>query len=150
MELSDEIRIEAPRDAVYRALNDPDVLQRCIPGCEELIQNSPERLEARVVLKIGPVKARFKGEVTLDTAGAPGGFSLAGEGKGGAAGFARGGADVTLVADGDATVLSYDARAEVGGKIAQLGSRLIAGTAKKLSAKFFDNFREIMAEEVPG
>lgn len=150
MELSDEIRIEAPRDAVYRALNDPDVLQRCIPGCEELIQNSPERLEARVVLKIGPVKARFKGKVTLDTAGAPGGFSLAGEGKGGAAGFARGGADVTLVADGDATVLSYDARAEVGGKIAQLGSRLIAGTAKKLSAKFFDNFREIMAEEVPG
>ena len=92
MELTDEIRIAAPKDAVYRALNDPDVLRECIPGCEELIQHSPEHLEAKVVLKIGPVKARFNGEVTLDNSQAPDAFSLSGEGKGGAAGFANGGA----------------------------------------------------------
>ena len=100
MELSDEIRIEAPRDVVYAALNDPDVLRQCIPGCEELIQHSPTQLEAKVVLKVGPVKAKFGGEVTLDQTNAPGAFSLMGEGKGGAAGFAKGGADVTLTEDG--------------------------------------------------
>lgn len=147
MELTDEIRIAAPKDAVYRALNDPDVLRECIPGCEELIQHSPEHLEAKVVLKIGPVKARFNGEVTLDTSEAPDAFSLSGEGKGGAAGFAKGGADVSLTADGDETVLSYTAKVTIGGKIAQLGSRLIAGTAKKLSAKFFDKFGEVVAEQ---
>ena len=143
MELTDEIRIAAPKDAVYRALNDPDVLRECIPGCEELIQHSPEHLEAKVVLKIGPVKARFNGEVTLDNSQAPDAFSLSGEGKGGAAGFAKGGADVTLTADGDETVLSYTAKVTIGGKIAQLGSRLIAGTGK-----FFDKFGEVVAEQV--
>ncbi len=147
MELTDEIRIAAPKDAVYRALNDPDVLRECIPGCEELIQHSPEHLEAKVVLKIGPVKARFSGEVTLDNSQAPDAFSLSGEGKGGAAGFAKGGADVSLTADGDETVLSYTAKVTIGGKIAQLGSRLIAGTAKKLSGKFFDKFGEVVAEQ---
>lgn len=147
MELTDEIRIKAPKDAVYRALNDPDVLRECIPGCEELIQHSPEHLEAKVVLKIGPVKARFSGEVTLDNSQAPDAFSLSGEGKGGAAGFAKGGADVSLTTDGDETVLSYTAKVTIGGKIAQLGSRLIAGTAKKLSGKFFDKFGEVVAEQ---
>jgi carbon monoxide dehydrogenase subunit G len=147
MELTDEIRIAAPKHAVYRALNDPDVLRECIPGCEELIQHSPEHLEAKVVLKIGPVKARFSGEVTLDNSQAPDAFSLSGEGKGGAAGFAKGGADVSLTADGDETVLSYTAKVTIGGKIAQLGSRLIAGTAKKLSGKFFDKFGEVVAEQ---
>ncbi|WP_419739290.1 CoxG family protein [Ruegeria sp.] len=147
MELTDEIRIKAPKDTVYRALNDPDVLRECIPGCEELIQHSPEHLEAKVVLKIGPVKARFNGEVTLDNSQAPDAFSLSGEGKGGAAGFAKGGADVSLTTDGDETVLSYTAKVTIGGKIAQLGSRLIAGTAKKLSAKFFDKFGEVVAEQ---
>ncbi len=147
MELTDEIRIAAPKDAVYRALNDPDVLRECIPGCEELIQHSPEHLEAKVVLKIGPVKARFNGEVTLDNSQAPDAFSLSGEGKGGAAGFAKGGADVSLSTDGDETVLSYTAKVTIGGKIAQLGSRLIAGTAKKLSGKFFDKFGEVVAEQ---
>ncbi len=147
MELTDEIRIAAPKDAVYRALNDPDVLRECIPGCEELIQHSPEHLEAKVVLKIGPVKARFNGEVTLDNSQAPDAFSLSGEGKGGAAGFAKGGADVSLTTDGDETVLSYTAKVTIGGKIAQLGSRLIAGTAKKLSGKFFDKFGEVVAEQ---
>ncbi|WP_298855497.1 carbon monoxide dehydrogenase subunit G [uncultured Ruegeria sp.] len=147
MELTDEIRISAPRDVVYRALNDPEVLKDCIPGCEELTQNSPTELEAKVVLKIGPVKARFSGEVTLDTTNAPDRFSLTGEGKGGAAGFAKGGAEVTLTEDGDETVLTYTAKVDVGGKIAQLGSRLIAGTAKKLSGKFFTSFGEIVSEQ---
>ncbi|MEX0276071.1 MAG: carbon monoxide dehydrogenase subunit G [Ruegeria sp.] len=145
MDLSDEIRIAAPREDVYRALNDPDVLRECIPGCEELTQSEPDKLEAKVVLKIGPVKARFAGEVTLDTSNAPDGFTLSGEGKGGAAGFAKGGADVTLTEDGDETVLSYTAKVDIGGKIAQLGSRLIAGTAKKLSGKFFTKFGEVVS-----
>ncbi|SMO71916.1 CoxG family protein [Ruegeria faecimaris] len=147
MELSDEIRIAAPRDVVYEALNNPDILQECIPGCEELTQSSPQDLEAKVVLKIGPVKARFAGQVTLDKSKAPDGFSLQGEGKGGAAGFAKGGADVTLTEDGSETVLAYTAKVDVGGKIAQLGSRLIAGTAKKLSGKFFTRLGEIVSEQ---
>ncbi|WP_170334401.1 SRPBCC family protein [Ruegeria arenilitoris] len=147
MDLSDEIRISAPRDVVYQALNNPEILQECIPGCEELTQNAPDELAAKVVLKIGPVKAKFAGEVTLDTSNAPDGFSLSGEGKGGAAGFAKGGADVTLTEDGEETVLSYTAKVDVGGKIAQLGSRLISGTAKKLSGKFFTRFGEIVSEQ---
>lgn len=148
MELNDEVRIAADKQTVYDALQNPDVLRQCIPGCEELIEHSPGHLEAKVVLKIGPVKARFAGEVTLDTSQAPDAFSLTGEGKGGAAGFAKGGADVTLSQDGDDTVLTYTAKAEVGGKIAQLGSRLIAGTAKKLSAKFFTSFADVVSETV--
>ncbi|MEL6573008.1 MAG: carbon monoxide dehydrogenase subunit G [Pseudomonadota bacterium] len=147
MELADEITIDAPQDKVYAALNDPEVLQKCIPGCEELIKHSDTELEAKVVLKVGPVKARFGGNVTLDTSGAPDAFSLTGQGNGGAAGHAKGGADVTLTADGDKTILRYEAKADVGGKLAQLGSRLIQGTAKKLAAKFFDTFAEIMAED---
>ncbi|MEM1074404.1 MAG: carbon monoxide dehydrogenase subunit G [Pseudomonadota bacterium] len=146
MELKDEITINAPKDAVYAALNDPDVLQKCIPGCEELIKHSDTELEAKVVLKVGPVKARFSGQVTLDTAGAPDEFSLSGQGNGGTAGHAKGGADVTLEGLGDETVLRYDARAEIGGKLAQLGSRLIQGTAKKLADKFFKSFAEVMEE----
>ena len=142
MDLSDEIRIEAPRDKVYAALNDPDILRASIPGCEELTQTSPNELDARVVLKIGPVKAKFAGTVTLDPTDPPEAFSLSGEGKGGAAGFAKGGADVTLEADGAATILRYTARVEMGGKIAQLGSRLVKGTAKKLSGQFFSSFAE--------
>ena len=100
MELSDEIIINAPKEKVYAALNDPEILQQCIPGCEELIKHSDTELEAKVVLKIGPVKAKFSGDVQLDTAGAPDAFSLTGQGNGGAAGHAKGGADVTLTADG--------------------------------------------------
>ena len=148
MELSDEIRINAPRDVVYAALNDPEVLQACIPGCEELIQHSPEELEAKVVLKIGPVKARFAGAVTLDKTQGPEAFSLTGEGKGGAAGFAKGGADVELVEDGENTILRYVAKAETGGKLAQLGGRLITSTAKKLSKMFFEKFEKVMSGEV--
>ena len=142
MEMKDEIRIEAQRDRVYAALNDPDTLKACIPGCEELIQHSDTELEAKVVLKIGPVKAKFGGNVTLDKSQAPDRFSLAGEGSGGVAGFAKGGADVELVEDGDATILSYTAKADVGGKIAQLGSRLINSTANRLAGQFFEKFKQ--------
>lgn len=143
MEMKDEIRIEAPRERVYAALNDPDILKACIPGCEELIRHSDTELEARVVLKVGPVKARFGGAVTLDNSRAPERFSLAGEGSGGVAGFAKGAADVELVDGGDGTtLLRYEAKADVGGKIAQLGSRLIASTAQRLAGKFFESFRE--------
>ena len=146
MELADEILINAPKDQVYAALNDPKVLKQCIPGCEELIQHSDTELEAKVVLKVGPVKARFGGEVTLDKSGAPDAFSLSGQGNGGAAGHAKGGADVTLTADGDTTILKYVAKAQIGGKIAQLGSRLIQSTAKKLAGRFFTSFAEVMED----
>jgi carbon monoxide dehydrogenase subunit G len=146
MELADEIVINAPRDKVYAALNDPEILKQCIPGCEELIKHSDTDLEAKVVLKIGPVKARFGGKVTLDTAGAPGAFSLSGEGSGGTAGFAKGGADVTLTEENGQTTLRYTAKADIGGKLAQLGSRLIQSTAKKLSQSFFEKFAATFAD----
>ena len=150
LELSDEILISAPRDRVYAALNDAAILQQCIPGCEELIQHSATDLEAKVVLKIGPVKARFGGKVTLDTTDAPAGFSLRGEGSGGVAGFAKGGAVVTLEDLGQDTMLRYTASADVGGKIAQLGSRLILGTARKLAGNFFETFAEVMKVQEAG
>ena len=139
MELSEEIRIGVSKQVLFDALNDPEVLKNCIPGCETLTQTSPTEMDATVALKVGPVKARFNGSVTLDTTNGPDAMSLTGEGKGGAAGFAKGGADVELIEDGDGTILRYTAKAQIGGKIAQLGSRLIQSTAKKLSAKFFDN-----------
>ena len=147
MELSDEIEISVPIQAVYDALNNVDILKKCIPGCEELIRKSDDQLEAKVVLKVGPVKARFSGQVTLDASGGPEKFSLSGQGNGGAAGFAKGGADVTLSKIGNGTILSYKAKAEIGGKLAQLGSRLIQSTAKKLAAKFFKSFSEVVVEE---
>ena len=146
MELQDEVRIAAPRDKVYAALNDTDILKACIPGCEELIRTSANVLEAKVVLKIGPVKARFGGTVKLDPSKAPAKFSLSGEGNGGIAGFAKGGADVELEADGNETILRYTAKADVGGKMAQLGSRLIVSTSQKLARAFFEKFAEQVAE----
>ncbi|MFZ2102600.1 MAG: carbon monoxide dehydrogenase subunit G [Oricola sp.] len=145
MELKDEVRIAAPRDTVYAALNDPEILKQCIPGCEELIKHSDTELEAKVVLKIGPVKAKFGGKVTLDPSQAPERFSLTGEGSGGAAGFAKGGADVELIEDGAETILRYEAKADIGGKLAQLGSRLIVSTSKKLAGAFFEKFAEVVS-----
>jgi hypothetical protein len=147
MELADTIEIPAPREQVYAALNDPDILQQCIPGCEEIIQHSATDLEAKVTLKIGPIKARFAGTVQLDPAQAPDKFSLSGEGKGGAAGFAKGGADVSLTELDGVTTLTYVAKADVGGKIAQLGSRLITSTSRKLAASFFTKFAEVLTED---
>ena len=147
MELNDEITIPAKLDLVYKSLNDLEVLKACIPGCEELIEEEDGKLSTRVVLKIGPIKAKFNGKVSLDLTNGPTKYSLIGEGDGGVAGFAKGGADVELVSDGDETILKYIAKSEVKGKIAQLGSRLILSTAKKLSKKFFENFKEHMQSD---
>jgi len=141
MEMTGEHLIAAPRDEVWRALNDVDVLRACIPGCEELNRVSENELHAIAVQKIGPVKARFEGTVELINLNPPESYTIQGEGKGGVAGFARGGADVTLAEDPEGTRLSYMVKATVGGKLAQLGSRLIDATANKLAKKFFDNFQ---------
>ena len=138
-----EERIAAPVQKVWEALNDPAVLKDCIPGCQSLEKKSDNELAATVVLKIGPIKATFNGEVTLTNLKPPHSYTITGEGKGGIAGFAKGGADVTLTEDGpDTTILKYEAKADVGGKIAQLGSRLITSTSKKLAGQFFSSFGE--------
>ena len=143
MEIEGEERIEAPVETVWKGLNDPDVLKDCIPGCQELEKKSDTELAAAVTLKIGPIKAKFNGEVTLKNLNPPHSYTIVGEGKGGVAGFAKGSADVELKEDGpDATILSYKASADVGGKMAQLGSRLIQSTSKKLAGQFFSDFKD--------
>ncbi|TXR48309.1 CoxG family protein [Phyllobacterium endophyticum] len=139
MDLTGEERIAASRDTVWRALNDPEILRACIPGCESLEKISDTELEATVGVKMGPVKARFSGKVELTNLNPPSSYTISGEGKGGVAGFAKGGADVTLTEEGAETVLAYKVNADVGGKIAQLGSRLIASTSKKIATQFFEN-----------
>jgi hypothetical protein len=140
MDMTGEERIAAGRDAVWRGLNDPEILKRCIPGCQSLEMTSPTELAAVVKIKIGPVSASFTGNVVLSNLNPPQSYTISGEGKGGIAGFAKGGADVALAEDGDETVLRYDVKAEIGGKLAQLGSRLIDSTAKKLAQQFFADF----------
>ena len=146
MDMSGEYRIPAPRDRVWAALNDPEILKQAIPGCEELTKHSDTELEAKVTAKVGPVKAKFTGNVRLENINAPESYSIVGEGKGGAAGFAKGGADVHLKEDADDTILTYNAKAEVGGKLAQIGSRLIQGTAKKMADDFFGKFSQIVTD----
>ena len=143
MELNDEITIPAKLDLVYKSLNDLEVLKACIPGCEELVENEDGKLSTKVVLKIGPIKAKFNGKVSLDLTNGPTKYSLVGEGDGGVAGFAKGGADVELVANGDETILKYVAKSEVKGKIAQLGSRLILSTAKNSRKLFLKTLKYI-------
>ncbi len=143
MVIEGEERIEAPIEKVWAALNDPDILKACIPGCDSLEKTSDTELAAVVTLKVGPIKAKFNGEVQLTNLNPPHSYTIVGEGKGGIAGFAKGGADVTLREDGpDATILTYTAKADVGGKMAQLGSRLIASTSKKLAGEFFSTFND--------
>jgi carbon monoxide dehydrogenase subunit G len=137
MDMKGEYRIPAPRAQVWAALNDPDILRQAIPGCEELIKHSDTEMEAKVTAKVGPVKAKFGGNVRLENINPPISYSITGEGKGGAAGFAKGGADVSLAEDGEDTILTYSAKAEVGGKLAQIGSRLVQGTARKMADEFF-------------
>lgn len=142
MQMTGEQRIPAPRETVWKALNDPKVLEACIPGCQELIKTSDTHMSATAVIKVGPVTAKFQGAVTLSDLDPPNGYRITGEGQGGVAGFAKGGAVVRLEADGDETILHYDVSADVGGKLSQLGGRLIDATAKKLSAAFFKRFAE--------
>jgi carbon monoxide dehydrogenase subunit G len=150
MEMHGEERIAAPRQLVWEALNDPDVLRESIPGCQSLDKSSDTEMSAVVKIKIGPVSAKFAGEVLLDNINAPESYTIAGEGKGGIAGFAKGGADVMLSEEGGETILKYDVKAQVGGKLAQLGSRLIDSTAKKLAGQFFAKFNEVVSERAAG
>ena len=142
MKMNGEIRIPTDRETVWRALNDPEVLKDCLPGCQEIEKTSETEMTATLVIKVGPVKATFTGGVTLSDLDPPNGYTISGQGQGGAAGFASGEAKVRLVADGGETVVHYDVDAKVGGKLAQIGSRLIDSTAKKLSKQFFDSLAE--------
>lgn len=145
MEIKGAYKIAASRQKVWAALNDPAILRKCLPGCEKLEKESDTSFSATVKTKIGPVSARFAGAVTLEDLDPPNGYRIVGEGKGGVAGFAKGAAKVTLSDDGGATVLAYDADAKVGGKLAQIGSRLVAGTVRKLTDEFFKKFAETVA-----
>ncbi|MBM1817303.1 CoxG family protein [Pseudosulfitobacter pseudonitzschiae] len=150
MNLSDTKTINADRETVFAALLNPEVLKACVPGCQEMSGSPESGFEATVVQKVGPVKATFKGEVQLSDVNSPESLTITGEGKGGAAGFAKGGAGVRLEADGDQTILHYDVEAKVGGKLAQLGSRIIDGFAKKMADQFFSNFQEAVGGPAEG
>lgn len=147
MDMTGEYRIPAPRQRVWEALNDPLVLRQAIPGCEQLDKISDQEMTARVKAKVGPVSATFSGKVTLGDLNPPESYTISGEGSGGVAGFAKGRARVNLAEDGADTVLRYEAKADVGGKLAQIGSRLVQGTAKKMADDFFSRFSRIVGEQ---
>lgn len=149
MKMHGEQRIAASRQAVWAALNDPEVLKKSIPGCKDLEKRSPTEFAATVVAKVGPVKATFKGDVKLSNIKKARSYVISGQGKGGAAGFAKGQAEVTLAEDGGETVLAYDVDAQVGGKLAQIGSRLIDQTAKKMADQFFKAFAREVTSPTP-
>ncbi|PIP98250.1 MAG: carbon monoxide dehydrogenase [Rhodobacterales bacterium CG18_big_fil_WC_8_21_14_2_50_71_9] len=149
MKLEGAQTIAADRATVWAALNDPEVLKACIPGCHSLEKTSDTGFEAVVKQKVGPVSATFNGVVELSNLNPPHSYTISGEGKGGAAGFAKGGADVSLEETEDGTVLSYTVDAKVGGKIAQLGARLIDGFAKKMADQFFTKFKETVEGPAP-
>jgi carbon monoxide dehydrogenase subunit G len=140
MTMNGEVQLAAPREMVWTKLNDPEVLKACIPGCEELEKTEDNGFRAVAKMKVGPVSARFKGRVTLSDLDPPNGYKISGEGEGGVAGFAKGGATVGLTDSDGGTLLKYDVEAQIGGKLAQLGQRLINGSAKKLADEFFANF----------
>jgi len=142
MDMTGERRIPAPRQTVWEALNDPEVLKASIPGCESLEKLADDQLKATAAVKVGPISARFSGKVQLSDIDPPNGYRISGEGQGGAAGFAKGGANVGLKDDGADTLLSYQVNAQVGGKLAQLGGRLIDASAKQMADAFFDRFSQ--------
>ena len=149
MEMTGERRIPASRERVWQALNDPLVLQASIPGCESLEKLSDTELRATVAAKVGPIATRFTGRVRFTDIDRPNSCRIAGEGQGGVAGFAKGGADLRLTDDGAATLLTYAVQAQLGGKLAQLGARLIDGTARQMAEAFFTRFAELVAEAAP-
>ena len=149
MDMTGERRIAAPREQVWAALNDTEVLKSAIPGCDSLVREGENTLKATASLKIGPISAKFGGKVNLLDLDPPNGYRIEGEGQGGVAGFAKGGATVTLEADGTGTLLRYTVKAQVGGKIAQLGARLIDATAKQMADAFFDKFGALIATPEP-
>jgi carbon monoxide dehydrogenase subunit G len=144
MNMTGSRQIAASRQKVWAALNDPDILKQCITGCEALEMQSPADMTARVKLAVGPVRATFNGKVKLTDIDAPNGYRIVGEGNGGVAGFAKGSAVVRLADDGRGTLMTYDVKADVGGKLAQLGARLIDSTAKKIADDFFEKFAELV------
>lgn len=144
MKMSDERVIAAEPSVVWAALLDPEVLKACVPGCQEMTGSPEEGFEATVVQKVGPVKATFKGAVTLSEMDEPNSLTLSGEGKGGAAGFAKGSSTVTLTPEGDGTKIAYEVNASVGGKLAQLGSRIIDSFSKKMADQFFQRFQAVV------
>ncbi|WP_454631013.1 SRPBCC family protein [Bradyrhizobium cenepequi] len=147
MTMTGEIQLAAPREAVWAKLNDPEILKACIPGCEELEKTDDQGFRAVARMKVGPVSARFRGKVALGDLDPPKGYKISGEGEGGVAGFAKGSAKVDLLESDGGTLLSYHVDAQIGGKLAQLGQRLINGTAKKLADEFFANFaRALLAD----
>jgi carbon monoxide dehydrogenase subunit G len=140
MTMTGEVQLPASRDVVWAKLNDPEVLKSCIPGCEQLDKTSDEEFQAVATIKIGPVKARWKGKVRLSDFDPPNSYRISGEGEGGVAGFAKGGAKVSLADKDGGTLLSYDVEAQIGGKLAQLGQRLVNSAAKKTADDFFVKF----------
>ena len=148
MDMTGERLIPAPRQKVWDALNDPEVLRQCIPGCESLEKTDDDELRATASIKIGPIGAKFNGKVKLTDLDPPNSYRISGEGQGGVAGFAKGGANVSLADQGDGTLLKYVVNAQVGGKIAQLGARLIDATSKQMSDIFFNRFSSIVAPQI--
>lgn len=144
MKMTGEQRIAAPRERVWAALNDPEVLRQCIPGCQSLEKEADDKLKATVEIKIGPIGAKFNGAVTLSDLNPPESYTITGQGTGGTVGSAKGGAKVRLASAGNETVLSYEVDAEVGGRLAQLGGPIIDATAKQLAGKFFSKFSEVV------
>ncbi|OED42796.1 carbon monoxide dehydrogenase [Chromatiales bacterium (ex Bugula neritina AB1)] len=144
MILQDEVLVPLDRNTVFQALNDPEILKASIPGCEELIKHSDTEMEATVVVKFGPVKASFSSNVEIDPSAGPEQFDLTGSGDAGVAGFAKGGARVVLTEQDSSTLLNYEVNIDIGGKLAQIGSRLVEGTSKRLAKKFFTNFEEAL------
>jgi carbon monoxide dehydrogenase subunit G len=144
MEMSGEQLIPASQQHTWEALNDPEVLKVCVPGCESITRVSDNEYQVQMTAKVGPVSAKFRGRLSLSDIKPPQSYSLAFEGQGGPAGFAKGGAHVRLVPDGNKTRLLYDVKANVGGKLAQIGSRLVDAAAKKVADEFFQNFTKRM------
>ena len=145
MEMSGEHKIKASKQAVWDSLNNPEILKKAIPGCESIEKTSENELVATVKAKVGPVSAKFNGKVTLTNINPPNSYTISGEGQGGPAGFGKGSADVSLEEDGEnSTILKFSATAQVGGKLAQIGTRLIDGAAKKIAGQFFENFANIL------
>jgi hypothetical protein len=149
MEMTGEFRIPAPRQRVWEALNDPEILKQSIPGCQTLEKVSDTEFNGKVLAAVGPVRATFGGKVTLSDLDPPQSYTISGEGSGGVTGFAKGGAKVNLAEDGGATVLHYEVQAQVGGKLAQVGSRLIDGVARKMANDFFGRFAAAVVPEQP-
>jgi uncharacterized protein len=145
MTMSGEYQLPVPRETVWEKLNDPATLKACIPGCEQLDKLSDNEFQAIATVKIGPVKATFKGKVTLSDIDPPNGYKISGQGDGGVAGFAKGGATVKLEPKDGGTLLSYAVEAQIGGKLAQIGQRLVNGAAKKIADEFFENFAAAVA-----